>query len=300
MLIENFISNYLCLKIVKMKKVLILFLILLSLVYVVSAQESNESSNITIDTSNETIPITNFTLIKIIPNEMNIGDTQLNLQIENTGNTDITDISALITGKGISTYNIEPIEVLHPGEKGYILLWINTKQADNISLNIKIKDKTFTKDIIVINPNAGTAIDLEKLGLLNNELSNLTKIYDQYEIDYKKKKDTGYDVSEISFNDVKSYIRDAQIYSTKKDSTNLEANIVLIESELDYIKNNLDSAIIPERTIKDEIKDNLPLISGVLGTIVTFFAVWEILKKKKESINQSIKSLDKKKKRLLK
>lgn len=116
----------------------------------------------------------------------------------------------------------------------------------------------------------------------------------------KKKKDAGYDISGINFNDVKTYIRNAQAYSTKKDVINLEANIVLINAELEDIKTNLDSAIIPERSIGDEIKNNLPLISGILGTVVTFFAVWEILKKKKESINQSIKKLDKKKKRLLK
>jgi hypothetical protein len=286
-----------------MKNIFILCLVFLLSLYIVNAQESNESFNISINNETQTnISVTDFNLTKIIPNEMNIGDTQLNLQIENIGNNDISDISALITGKGVSTYNIEPIDILHPGEKGYILLWISTKQAGNISLNIKIKDKIFTQEITVINPNAGTGqeIDLVKLNTLNNELTNLTKLYDQYESDYKKKKDAGYDVSSISFNDVKNYIRNAQVYSTKKDVVNLEANIVLINSELEDIKTNLDSAIIPERGIKDEIKDNLPLISGVLGTIVTFFAVWEILKKKKESINHSIKVLDKKKKKLLK
>ncbi|MCX6711423.1 MAG: hypothetical protein NT139_00080 [Candidatus Woesearchaeota archaeon] len=291
-----------------MKKVLILSLVLLLSLYIVNAQENNESSNLS-DVTNETVlieptnvSITNFTLLKIIPNEMNIGDTQLNLQIENTGNTDVSDVSALITGKGVSTYNIEPIDILHPGERGYILLWISTKQAGNISLNIKIKDKIFTKEITVINPNAqsGEGIDLEKLNLLNNELTNLTKLYDQYNADYKKKKDVGYDVSGISFTDVKNYIRNAQVYSTKKDVINLEANTVLIQSELEDIKSNLDSVVIPQKSIKDDIKNNLPLISGVLGTLVTFFAVWEILKKKKESLNKSIKKLDKQKKKFLK
>lgn len=173
-----------------MKKILILSLVFLLSLYIVSAQENNESSNVTVNEINETIPITDFNLVKMIPDEMNIGDTQLNLQIENIGNTDINDISALITGKGVSTYNIEPIEILHPGERGYILLWINTKQAGDISLNIKIKDKIFTKEIMVIDPNAKKEqeIDLEKLNALNNELSNLTKLYDQYESDYKKEK----------------------------------------------------------------------------------------------------------------
>ena len=266
-----------------MKKILILSLVFLLSLYIVSAQENNESSNITVNETNETISITDFNLTKIIPNEMNIGDTQLNLQIENTGNTDINDISALITGKGVSTYNIEPIDILHPGEKGYILLWISTKQAGNINLNIKIKGKVFTQEINVINPNAQgeQGIDLEKLNTLNNELTNLTKLYDQYEQDYKKKKDAGYDVSGISFIDVKSYIRNAQVYSTKKDVVNLEANIVLIQAELEDIKTNLDSAIIPERSIGDEIKSNLPLISGILGIFGYIFCCLGDIKKEK-------------------
>jgi hypothetical protein len=281
-----------------MKKIFILSLVLLVFLYVVAAQEGDESSNIMINNEiNETISITDFNLIKVFPIEMSIGDTQLNLQIENIGNTDLNDVGALITGQGVSTYNIEPIELLKPGEKGYIWLLINTKQAGNIILNVKIKNKIFTQEIKVIDPNARTekGIDLEKLNLLNDELSNLTKLYGTYDSEYKNKKNEGYDVGGISFNDVKNYIRNAQVYSTKKDVENLEANIVLIKSELNDIKNNLDNTVIPQVTITDQIKNNLPLISGILGTIVTFFAVWEILKKKKESLKKSVKTLDKKK-----
>ncbi|HLC66736.1 MAG TPA: hypothetical protein VJK52_03800, partial [Candidatus Nanoarchaeia archaeon] len=59
-------------------------------------------------------PLYDANLVDIFPKQITIGDSQLNLYVENTGNRPLKNLVAFVTGDGISTYDVIPIEELQP------------------------------------------------------------------------------------------------------------------------------------------------------------------------------------------
>ena len=94
------------------------------------------------DVSNETI-IEDITITNFIPKEFKLGDGQFSIQVQNNKNETLDYIIAIVSGKGFSTYETIPIDVLDSGDKSYIIISGNFKEAGNINLTIKINREFF-------------------------------------------------------------------------------------------------------------------------------------------------------------
>src|SRR3989344_8608202 len=56
----------------------------------------------------------NLSLLEVFPKELSIGKAQLNLLVRNTGNNELKNLGAFISGTGILVSNIKPIDELKP------------------------------------------------------------------------------------------------------------------------------------------------------------------------------------------
>jgi hypothetical protein len=246
------------------------------------------------DTTNQTIP--DIILNDFMPKEVQMGDVQFNLQIENNKNETITNIFAFISGRGFSTYDIVPIDSLPQGEKSFIFISGNVKQAGNISLTIRINDETFYQNITVIDPVNETAQKLEELRLAQEkeqQIQNISEQLDKLKIDLKnleedltEKGNNDYDVSGIKLDYLKNYVRSIQADILTGNVNDGRVNLNLAAEEYASLKESLDST--KKIPFINKLKDYALIFSTIAGSIITLFALYELLKKKREHITETI------------
>ncbi|MEK6827361.1 MAG: hypothetical protein AABX99_02645 [Nanoarchaeota archaeon] len=200
----------------------ILFILFFALIFLSAGvcAVGNETLNQTaID--NSTATISNIILTNFMPKEVQLGDAQFNIQIQNNKNETISNTFAFVTGNGFSTYNIVPINSLASGQKDYIFVYGNLKQAGNITLIIKINDETFYQNITVINQNIESdqqkLDDLKKAQEKEQEIKNISdqlgvlkQNFTILQDEFSKKSSNNYDMSLVNLNLLDNYIHNIQ------------------------------------------------------------------------------------------
>jgi len=269
-------------------------------------ENQTTSENVSVNMTNTTIieepepieeePISDFNVLTVVPSKFNIGDIQFNIQVQNNGTAELNNLVAIVSGDGFSTYDIMPIDTLKPGEKSYILVMGNSKQEGNIKLTIKINDKTFYNNITIKDPDAknetvAVKVDEKELENLSARSDEIEKRYKELEDELQIKKNNDYDVSNVDLEDLKKFLRDAQSYIIQEDIEKSRVSVTLAENEYEDQKDNLDSAQMIKRSVSSILKDNAVLMSTLAGSIIAFFSLYELLKKKKESLYQKIREV---------
>jgi len=254
-------------------------------------------------------PKIDFSVTKFVPSEFKVGDVQFNMQVWNIGNVELEDLIALVSGKGFSTYSIIPIDRLSPGQSSYSIVMGNFKEQGNITLMIKIKDKTFYKKVEVIDPNYISEEEKQRqieeqrkaeeeaknarqarITNLTNELKILESNYTQLETLLNQKKAAKYDVSEVSLADLKDLLREARADIITENLAGAMANLDLAKIEQADQRNKLDNAQIIKVSILNLIRNNLLLISSVAAAIITLFTFYEFTKKKQQQLRDQVKT----------
>ncbi|VVB82352.1 Uncharacterised protein [uncultured archaeon] len=268
----------------------------------------NETLNQTIvdnSTAIQNATISNIILTNFMPKEVQLGDVQFNIQVQNNKNETISNTFAFVTGNGFSTYNVVPIVSLASGQKDYIFVYGNLKQAGNINLTIKINDETFYQNITVINQN--TESDQQKLDDLkkaqekeqeikniSDQLSVIKQNFTILQNEFSKKSSDNYDVSLVNLNTLDNYLHNIQADILTGNVDDAKVNLNLAGEEYLAQKNKLDNAV--KLPLINIIKNNVVLFSTFAGAILTFFALYELFKKKKEDISEISKKIVKKEK----
>jgi hypothetical protein len=254
----------------------------------------NETANLSVNESvfiNQTIIPSKTVEIKgFFPSSVKVGDVQLNINVQNLGDNELTSLGAFVSGDGFATYDMIPIDSLKSQEKSYILVSGNFRKAGEINLTIRINQETFYRAVNVTDSSA-------VLAQINKELENkvlfdysvLKENYSSLEGIVSTKKSDGYDVSSIILSDLKSLLRSAQenILSGKINEANVKLGLARDEYEIQ----NAKLAEINKISLGQKLKDNAVLFSTLAGAIITFFTLYELLKKKKETLKQTIKSI---------
>jgi hypothetical protein len=238
-----------------------------------------------------------------VPNQFKVGDAQFNIQVQNTGNVELKNLIAVVSGKGFSTYDVIPIDRLKAEEKSYIIVMGNFKDAGEISLSIRINDKVFSKKVSVSDPNAAAIqenitqtkekeeADKKELEVLANQLNELVSKYKILEKELENKTENKYDVTNIKLDDLKEFLRNAQSSIIQKDIDQSKVGIALAQSEYEDLNGKLSDADIIKTSISSLLKDNAVLISTIAGSIIASFSLFELLKKKKDHLYETIKEI---------
>ncbi len=264
---------------------------------------TNTSENQT--AQNQTAP--EILLTTFMPQEVKLGDVQFNLQIQNNKNETMNNIIAFVTGSGFSTYDMVPIESLGPGDKSYIFVYGNVRQAGNITLTIRIDNENFYQNISVIDPNAGQS-DQQKLDEIqrqqekeqqikniSDQLNTLKQNFTALENELTDKQSNDYDVSLVNLNILNNYLHNVQADILTGNVNDAQVNLNLANDEYAVQKAKLDNA--KKLPLLSRIKGNVLIFSTFAGAIITFFALYELLKVKKRDISEVVsKRIVKKKK----
>ena len=278
----------------KVKLFILVFVVIFSLVGI-CAQENE---------TNQTVP--SLALTGFMPQEIRLGDVQFNLQIQNNQNETAKNIIAFVTGNGFSTYNMMPIDSLAPGDKSYIFVYGNLKQAGNITLTVKVNDIIFYQNITVIDPNALS--DQQKLDELqaeqekeqqikniSDQLNILKQNFTALENELTDKQGNNYDVSLVNLNILDNYLHNIQADILTGNVNDALVNLNLANEEYLTQKNKLDNAkSLPFINI---LKNNVLLFSTFAGAVITIFALYELFKRQKKGVEEISKKIREKKKR---
>ena len=253
---------------------------------------AQNGTNLTVNLSDAfVLPTASFEIKKFFPTETKVGDIQLSINVQNLKNETVSDLYAYVSGDGFSSYNVVPIDSLKPQEKSYILVSGNFKKAGNINLTIRMNQETFYQTVKVSDDSASVNIYNSQLALnLSAELSNLKNSYTSLESDVQVKKTEGYDVSAVSLSDLKVMLRDAQASLLSEDLVQARVKIDLAEEE--YQSQFAKMSKLSKVSLSYKIKDNAVLFSTLAGAIITFFTLYELLKRKKENLKEKIKSIN--------
>ncbi len=277
-----------------MKKLVVFWIVFLILLALSFAQEevANESTNESF-VQNENIE--DFEIVSFEPNVVVTGDVVFDMQIKNTGNVELRGLVPVIIGKGFATYDVSTISVLKPGQKSHLTVLGRLSEVGTILLTIKIKDKIFYQTIEVgssapVNTNlsgkeGGRKTEME---LLSQKIEELKNKYDSLEEEMLKKKDN-YDLSAVSLSDLKSHIRNAESALLGGDVLRANISITLAFNEYADQKKNLDHA--PKKPFLMILKENALIISAIAGSVLTLFALYELIKKKQEGLYKKIKEI---------
>lgn len=290
----------------KMKKILIACMCIVALMYIfsTSAQTTNETilindTNITNSTNSTNvlsdILTDNLVLTSLFPKDAKVGDAQLNIQVQNVGDVEIKNIIAIVSGRGYSTYNVVPIDSLKTGEKSYVIVSGNFREEGIIPLEIKINNQIFYQNVSVVNPDAKTEeqnLEAEsqkknQIAELSSKLESLKQNYSALEKEVEDKKGT-FDTSEVSLSDLKKFMRDAEADIMAGDLQNAKININFAMNEYNDQLSKFEH--LKKVPLLTKLRENAVLFSTIAGALITFFALYELLKKKKEHIKQKISS----------
>lgn len=275
---------------------MILFFVILG-VNLIIAQESidnNITNPITNESNNKTImPFEQgVNIITIVPKTFDLGEAYYNIRVENKNNYSINNLTAIVTGKGFSTYDIMPIDTILPNDKDYIIVHGNFREKGNISMRIRILDYEFYYNVLV-SSSEEIIKEQEKKDMLANLSYDLIRIktrYSELENLYYQKKDDNYDVSKMNLDSLRNYIRQAESNIILEKTGEARASIRIAEEEYSYQKNKLDA--VKEISSIARLKDYAIIFSTIAGAILTFFAISELLKRNSEKIVSKFNNKD--------
>jgi len=272
----------------------------------VNQTELTDNQTVLIDNStiiDQNIPIpepvltTDFDLVNLSPHEIIVGDIIFNIELKNTGTTVLKNLIPVVVGKGFSMYDVVPIQTLNPGQSAFMYVSGHLSDAGSMFLTVKVNDKIFYQRITVQNP----SIQIDAAALeqaqeaktqayqaLSLQLGELESDYRVLEQEFAKKKNK-YDLSDVKLEDVKEYLRAAQSNLASGDLQKANVSLILSLSEYKDQLNHMNNA--SKKPLINKIKDNIVIISTIAGALLTLFALYEILKKKKESIAQKVSNI---------
>ena len=127
---------------------------------------------------------------------------------------------------------------------------------------------------------------------LSSNLEILKSNYSDLEKQLAQKEDEGYNIKDINLEDLKKNIRDAQAGILGEHVEEARVDIGLTGEELSSIENKMMN--LKKLSAIKRFKENIILFSSIAGAIITFFALYELLKKKSKEATTRIETIKQK------
>jgi len=219
----------------------------------------------------------------ISPEEIDIGKSQLNIQIVNNGNVDLNNVYAEVSGEGITMIDNLNIERLVVGDKDYSFVNINAEKSGNIDLAIKLYSdgrliKKDVEQIKVIGQAVADKTETYNQTELMNKLNAAKEKYKQLDEDYQNKKSEDYILGRIEdvLKDANNYLKSAQFYMLDGDYKRGSVNLQLVEDSLSTIELELRDVKKKQVNLIDRIKSNLLYISSFTAGIISILTAYKL------------------------
>lgn len=258
----------------------------------ITNEVTNETSDVVVDEAMQ-VQKSSFEIFNITPLETIVGDVTFEIQVKNTGNTELKHLVPVLVARGFATYDTIPVASLGAGEVGAAYVVGEFGEGGNIVLTAKINEKLFQQMVKVKVPDEETskALEEEKAALLQAQSEKLKGLEANYDslLDEIQEKKGKYDLSDVKTESLKAYLRTAESDIATGEAGKAKVSLILAANEYADQKLLLDAA--KKKPFINKIKDNIILISSIAGAVITIFAFYELLKKKKNEVYQKIKEV---------
>ncbi|MDD5651041.1 MAG: hypothetical protein PHF86_11600 [Candidatus Nanoarchaeia archaeon] len=238
----------------------------------------------------------------ISPESIELGKSQLNILVRNTGNVDLSNIYAEVTGDGIIMVDNVKIDRLVSNDKDYAFVTITASKPGDIDLVIKLYSndgnlkKKDTEQIKVVGAVENKSEVVYNKTLLNDNLNKLKEIYKTLDADYQNKINNGYPVENVYDNikETNNYLKNAQVALLSDNLKDVDVNLKIAEENLNDIKTELDNAKKKQQTFMEKVKSNLLYISSLAAAVITLLTAYKLItnhinKDKLKDLSQKIK-----------
>lgn len=233
-------------------------------------------------------PVRSVSLVRITPDSFTQGDAQFTLVLRNNGTEALYSLVPVLAGTGFASYEITPLERLEVNGTGYILVRGLFQQAGNVTLSIRIGEQIFSLSVF-IRSLTSLALPVSPLDLTNltERLTSLKRTYESLEALRTTKANQGYDVSDIHLDEAKKLLREAESSLLLKEGEQALVKLTLAQEEL--IQQDGKLAVVQPTSLSAQLKENAVLFSTLAGALLTFFTLYELLKKKSVGAVESVK-----------
>ena len=230
---------------------------------------------------------------KLFPRTMEVGQTQLNILLKNSGTVGFVNVYALVSGDGIVTMEKISIESLPAGDKDYAFVKINATKAGSIDLVVKLfvnarLTKTLVEQITVIEKKVSAPVetapeeDSESPDAteVSTQLDTLKEKYRGLEQDYLDKKSGGYDVEFIydSLKKAQDYLVNAQTSLFEGDYKKARSSLEIAEEFLSTVENQLSVSKKQEAKFSDKVRNNMIYIGSIAAALVSTLTAYSLVK----------------------
>ncbi len=215
---------------------------------------------------------------RLITRDLNSGQNNVVLQLDNVGGKDLKDVSIQISGDGVKTVGKSSVNI-PTGQSDFATATVQVTNYGEIDIIIKAYSgeqllgqtiETITVPLLLENTetkeDAAVYVDGEyaKAGI-----DQLWKKLDEYENEYYLKKTQEYELPDMEgdINEVKDQIGELELNSNKLTKEVFDKDVNLLTRNLEDIKTQINFA--QPKKFADKLKENLILIATGLGVVVS-------------------------------
>lgn len=233
-------------------------------------------------------PVQSVSLVRVVPDSFMQGDVQFTLVLRNNGTEALSSLMPLLSGKGFASYEITLLERLEVNSTGYVLVRGLFKDAGNLTLSVSFGEQRFIVPVLVNAPTfLATPAPTVDLANLTERLTSLKRTYESLEQRKQAKADQGYAVSGVHLDEAKKLLREAESSLLLKEGEQALVKLTLAQEEL--IQQDGKLAVVQPTSLSAKLKDNAVLFSTLAGALLTFFTLYELLKKKSVGAVETVK-----------
>ncbi|MEK6923019.1 MAG: hypothetical protein AABX08_04430 [Nanoarchaeota archaeon] len=236
---------------------------------------------------------------RLVTKNLNQGQNNLVIQLENIGLKDINDISVQISGDGVKTTSRSMIS-LAKEQTDFINTIVQITNYGDIDIIIKAysNEKLLGQAIETIYVEPPEELPTEEVVYVDDDYAQaeVNKLWDKlssYEKEYFTKESQDYKLSDLEsdLDNIKNDIKELELNYGKLTKEGFDREVSIILRSLDDVKLQIDLAAPKKFT--DSIKEHLVLIATSLGIIVSSLTAFGLAKSHVLSKNKEEKKVHK-------
>ena len=232
---------------------------------------------------------------RIVPKNLSLGLQQVNILVKNGFVTEISSVSAEITGQGVRTVSVIPVPSIAPAEKDYIFVTVNATESGTHDAIIKLSAATpegkvfvskieqFSVEFMKVEPSSGDP--QLNASSLSAQLSQSREQLKDYDAEYLDKRAKGFMVSEVydAIKGVKENVENEQMALSEDRLADVQKYLLRAQLGLEEVKSGLQNARTEQKSWSESLKDNALLITTV---IAAFAAVIGLIDRQRRRIRR--------------
>lgn len=238
------------------------------------------------------LPKKELKITKMVTSTLNQGQNNIVVQLENTGNVDLANVSIQASGDGVKTTDRTLVNI-GKGKTEFATAIVSITNAGTIDVIIKAyaQDSMLAQTIETININAAeqkeetpeekpqeAKPEMVDPDYAQKKTNDLWDQLEEYEKRYLTKKAEGYNMPDLAgtITEAKSEIKKLQLESDGLTENAFNKRVTIVTNSLEEI--NIKMELAAPKKFGEKMKDNLGTIATTIGVLVSSLTAYGLMK----------------------